>query len=349
MLQGINELSEPGTGYLWAQAARQRISYRDYGEFASGHWCYTRPEDADFTEMPALPPQACRQKSISKGEPLPADLGEPRGSASPYPWKVPVLAGVAPHKRELVGHTAERFAPWSLDFPDQLRADQFLNEFAEFVRARQAGHDTMPALMIMHLPNDHTAGTGEGKPKPEAMVADNDLALGRMVDAISHSLYWDDTAILVLEDDAQNGPDHVDAHRSIALVISKYSPAPRPSAEAFVDHSFYTTVHMIRTIEALLGLEPMNHNDARVAPMAPLFSGNGSQPAFSADYRNRDNGLLYQMNPPKAAGSAASRRLDFSRPDAADSATLNRVLWRAAKGSRPMPKPKHTVFPEGDD
>ena len=116
-----------------------------------------------------------------------------------------------------------------------------------------------------------------------------------------------------------------------------------------VDHSFYTTVHMVRTIEALLGLPPMNNNDAHVSAMAPLFSGHGDQPAFTADYRNRDNGLLYEMNPPKAPGSAASALLDFSHPDAADADTLNRILWRAAKGRRPMPRPRHNVFPAGDD
>jgi len=190
------------------------------------------------------------------------------------------------------------------------------------------------------------------------MVADNDLALGRIVDAISHSVYWDDTAILVLEDDAQNGPDHVDAHRSIALVISKYAPAPKQydripggsTAVPSVDHGFYTTVNMIRTIEALLGLEPMNHNDARASVMAPLFAGRGDQSPFNADDRNRKNRLIYEVNAPKAAGSAASSRLDFSRPDAADTVTLNRILWRGAKGARPMPAPKHTVFPaEPDD
>jgi len=147
----------------------------------------------------------------------------------------------------------------------------------------------------------------------------------------------------VLEDDAQNGADHVDAHRSIALVISKYSPG-KPQQPA-VDHHFYTTVNMVHTMESLLGLPPMNNNDAYAPVMAPLFKGPGNQPAFSADFRNRENDLIYQANPPKAPGAKQSAKLDFSVADAADSNVLNAILWRDAKGNIPMPAPKHTVFP----
>src|SRR6202007_3230128 len=163
---------------------------------------------------------------------------------------------------------------------------------------------------------------------------------------ISHSPFWDDTAILILEDDAQAGPDHVDSHRSIALVISKYSPLPTTQAgqpASFVDHTFYTTINMVRTIEALLGAPPMNANDSRAAVMAPLFSGPGTQPAFSADYRNRDNGLLYEMNTKEWK---EGKNLDFSHADAADTATLNKFLWQDRMGNTPMPEPQYTVFPK---
>ncbi len=194
----------------------------------------------------------------------------------------------------------------------------------------------------MRLPNDHTAGTKPGSPTPNAAVADNDLAVGRLVEAISNSPYWDDTAIFVLEDDAQNGADHVDAHRSIALVISKYSPRP---PQLFVDHDFYTTVNIIHTMETLLGLPPMNNNDAHAAVIAPLFAGPGDQPAFKAEYRNRDNGTIYQANKQNAPGAKESAALDFSVADAADTETLNAILWRAAKGDVAMPEPRHTVLP----
>ena len=123
-----------------------------------------------------------------------------------------------------------------------------------------------------------------------------------MVDAVSHSPYWDDTAIFIIEDDAQDGADHVDAHRSIAFAISKYSPGSKE--HPFVDSRFYTTVNMIHTIETLLGLPPMNQNDAYAPVMAPLFSGAGDQPPYTADGSNRANGFIYQTNAARGQGAA---------------------------------------------
>ncbi len=254
---------------------------------------------------------------------------------------------------ELRGHFDPLFPDFEVSYPDQLRADEFLNEFAQFVASRNAGKDSMPQFILLRLPNDHTAGGRKGQPRPAASVADNDLAIGRVVDAVSHSAYWDDTAFLILEDDAQDGPDHIDSHRSIALVISKYSPvasassaqdnsvAPTPPTP-FVDHSFYTTINVVRTIESLLGVPPMNANDSRAAVMAPIFAGSGQQPAFTADYRNRDNSLIYQTN---TGEWKEGQNLDFSRADAVDTALLNQFLWRDSKGEVPMPAPQHNVFP----
>jgi hypothetical protein len=251
-------------------------------------------------------------------------------------------------KPELQDHFDPRYADFRLDYPDQLRVDEFLNEFGEFVRARKEGMVTeLPHFVILRLPNDHTAGTRADRPRPAASVADNDLALGRLVEAISHSPYWDDTAIFVLEDDAQNGQDHVDAHRSIAWVISKYSPGS--AAQPFVDHHFYTTVSMVRTMEVLLGLPPMNNNDAQAPVMVPMLSGPGNQPPFTADFRNRDNGQLYQANPLNAPGAKTSAGMDFSHADRADAATLNKILWRDRKGSVRMPAPRHNKFPHAAD
>jgi hypothetical protein len=201
--------------------------------------------------------------------------------------------------------------------------------------------------VLLYLPDDHTGGTRPDHARPAANIADNDLALGRVVDAVSHSPYWDDTAIFVLEDDAQDGADHVDAHRSIAFVISKYSPGS--AAQPNVEHRFYTTVNMIHTMEMLLGLPPMNQNDAYAPLMSRLFSGAGDQPAYKADYRNQKNGLIYETNRREAPGAKLSLKMDFSRPDAAGAARLNRVLWRDQRGSTPMPAAKHTLFPAGGD
>jgi hypothetical protein len=219
------------------------------------------------------------------------------------------------------------YADFAIEYPDQLRADEFLREFDEFVSARGTSKE-LPQFVQLWLPNDHTGGTRAGKPAPRASVADNDLAVGRVVDAVSHSAYWDDTAIFVVEDDAQDGADHVDAHRSTALVISQYSPR---SATPFVDRHFYTTVGMVHTMEQLLGLPPMNLFDAHAPIMAPLFAGPGTQPPYQADDKNLRTGLLYEMNDKKAPGSKLSSRMDFSRPDAVDAQVLNAILWQDAK------------------
>jgi len=271
---------------------------------------------------------------------LPASLG---GGKSPYQYTIPLMASNTATKADLRGHFDPNYPDFKVEYPEQFRADEFLREFAAFVEARKTGKgEQLPDFALVRLPNDHTAGTKFGSPTPKAAISDNDLAVGRVVEAISSSPYWDDTAIFVIEDDAQAGADHLDAHRSIALAISKYAPrTPQP----FVDHNFYTTVNMIHTMEVLLGLPPMNNNDANAALMAPLFSGAGDQPAFKADYSNRDNGLIYQANARNAPGAKESSALDFSVADAADTATLNAILWRDAKGDLPPPEPKHAVIP----
>ncbi|HUJ95176.1 MAG TPA: hypothetical protein VLW84_07935 [Terriglobales bacterium] len=340
------DVDAPSTGYLWDNAARNNITYRDYGEFLSTAWCRVRTKTPTSPKQGPMSPLAaeCEKTAINKGDALPANVGDPHGSPSPWPWAVDAFRETRPTKASQRGHLDPQFPEFNPDYPDQLRTDEFLNEFNGFVQARKDGKGTeLPAFVLLYLPNDHTGGTRPGHPKPAASVADNDLALGRVADALSHSPYWDDTAIFVVEDDAQDGADHVDAHRSIALVISKYSPGS--VSKPFVDSGFYTTVNMVHTIEVLLGLPPMNLNDAYAPVMAPLFSGPGDQPAFTADWSNRDNGLIYQINPAQAQGAKDSAKMDFSRPDAANNVVLNRVLWRDRMGKAPMPAAKHTVFP----
>ena len=342
----LPDAGEPTGGYLWRNFASHGITYRHYGEYIVTRWCSATPEsNAPASGPPKVAGATCERKVIKKGEPLENNVGDPRGGPSPYPWEIPVLAKNVASQAELRDHFDPLFPDFEVSYPDQLRADEFLNEFNSFLASRKAGNDTMPQFILLRLPNDHTAGGRKGQPRPVASVADNDLAVGRVVDAISHSAYWDDTAILILEDDAQDGPDHVDSHRSIALVISKYAPV-RASQQGqpapLVDHTFYTTINTIRTIEALLGAPPMNANDSRAAVMAPLFSGPGTQPAFDADYRNRDNGLLYEVN---TGEWKEGENLDFSHADAADHVVLNKFLWQDRMGQAPMPSPQHNVFP----
>ena len=343
----VPDAGEPTGGYLWKNFASHGITYRHYGEYIVSRWCNAEHD----TNSPSFgPPKAdglrCARATINKGEALEKNVGEPRGGPSPYPWAIPILAKNVAAEVELRGHFDPLYPDFEVAYPDQLRADEFLNEFSNFVASRNARQDTMPQFILLRLPNDHTAGGTKNKPRPAASVADNDLAIGRVVDAVSHSPYWDDTAFLILEDDAQNGPDHIDSHRSIALVISKYSPLPTVHGDGvtvpFVNHSFYTTINIVRTIESLLGVPAMNANDSRAAVMAPLFGGRGEQPAFTADYRNRDNGLIYQMNKEEWE---EGKNLDFSRADGVDSTLLNKFLWRDRKGDLPMPAPQHNVFP----
>ncbi|HZT74216.1 MAG TPA: phosphoesterase [Terriglobales bacterium] len=336
---GIADVDEPGTGYIWADVARHGLSHRNYGEYVVTEWCDERGQAAPpEAGAPPLPARHCPQTWVRPGQPLMGAAGQ----ASPWPWRVPVIARDIASKPELVGHFDPAFADFRLDYPDQLRADEFLREFRGFVQARDTGQGPrLPNFIILRLPNDHTMGTRPGGPTPEASVADNDLAVGRVVEAVSHSPYWSDTAIVILEDDAQDGADHVDAHRSLCLVISKYSPSSE--ARPFVDHHFYTTVNAIRTMEVLLGLPPMNHNDARAAVMAPLFSGAGDQAPFDADFRNRDNGLIYRMNPARGPGARASAAMDWRHADANPAAALNAILWRERKGNTPEPAPRYTV------
>ncbi len=341
------DIDDPGTGYLWDNVARHGLTYRDYGEFVNAKWC-NKPRKAASPKQgtPSAQEAACPRTELQQGDALPPNVGDPHAGPSPFPWTVPLFNGVKPTKAVLRDHFDPLFPDFNTDYPDQLRADEFLNEFAAYSRARQENESPefqLPAFVLLYLPDDHTGGTRPERPRPAASVADNDLALGRVVDAVSHSPYWDDTAIFILEDDAQDGGDHVDAHRSIAFVVSKYSPGT--VAEPYVEHRFYTTVNTIHTMEMLLGLPPMNQNDAYAPAMGPMFSGAGDQPAFKADYRNLKNGLIYEINRPNARGASESSKMDFSRPDAAGAAALNQVLWQDQKGDAPVPAPRHTVFP----
>ena len=349
LTEGISDVNEPNSSYIWTNLARNGKSLYHFGEFISTEFCANPdmiPKGSSPTEgTPEPEPVQCGTRGdIRHGEAIPQNYG---GGNSPYPWPIPLIKQNIATKPELVGHFDANYPDFELSFPDQLRVEEFLTHFHEWVSERQQGHDEMPQFIQLRLPNDHTAGTTPGMPTPKASVADNDLAVGRAVEAISHSPYWDDTAFFILEDDAQAGADHVDAHRSIALVVSKYSPrADKP----VVDSTFYTTVSVLRTMEELLGVPPMNNNDAFAPPIATLFTGAGDQPPYQADYRNRDNGLLYQANSPKAPGAQASSRMDFTHEDRADPRILNVILWRDVMGNKPLPAMlRHPARRDPDD
>ena len=236
----------------------------------------------------------------------------------------------APFANALAGHLSPTYAGYDLSIRDQARVEAWEAEFGEFVR-----RGTVPTLMILSLPNDHTAATRPGYPTPKAMVADNDLALGRIVQTVSRSPVWRETAIFIIEDDAQNGPDHVDAHRTVCLVVSPYV------RRGIVDHRMYSTVSMLRTIELILGLPPMSQFDAAAAPMITAFRDTPTLMPYDALQPQQS---LAEVNSKNAYRAKDSDELALDRPDEADAQILNAILWHAVKGTHvPMPRPK-TAF-----
>jgi YVTN family beta-propeller protein len=219
--------------------------------------------------------------------------------------------------------TNRLYRNFDLDYPDVERVKVFLADLAEFEKS-----GAMPRLMFMRLGNDHTSGTQGGKLSPFSMVADNDYALGKLVEAVSKSRFWSSTAIFVLEDDAQNGPDHVDSHRSPAFLISPYVK------HKTVDGSMYNTASMLRTMELILGLRPMTQFDAAARPMSAAFQTAADPTPYVAE---KPRVPLDERNPLHSATAEKSSRLDFSQEDRADADELNDILWTAIRGTHAPP------------
>ncbi len=233
--------------------------------------------------------------------------------------------------KNLQGHFDPKFRSYDLDYPDQKRAQRFLEELAEFEKKGE-----YPQLVILRLPNDHTSGTAPEKPTVIAHLGDNDLALGLVVEGLSKSSFWKSMAIFVVEDDAQNGSDHVDAHRTVALAISPY--IKRKS----VDSTLYTTASMLRTMELCLGLDPLSQFDASAKPMYNAFQST----ADLAPYMHKPaNVNLNERNTRRWFGAEVSEKLDLSKEDRADDLVFNEIIWKAVKGKdSPMPPPVRAAF-----
>jgi hypothetical protein len=233
------------------------------------------------------------------------------------------------------------FPSWTLDIPDVARAEIFLAHLAEWQR-----RDSMPNLVIVQLPGNHTSGTAEGWCTPRACVADNDVALGRIVEGLSHSRFWNEMAILVVEDDAQGGVDHVDGHRTVALAVSPYT------RRGAVDSTFYNHPSLLKTIELILGLPALSIFDLAATDLGHSFIG----PAERPDVRPYDAlapaQSIYELNPrasslrgPQRSAALASARMRFDVPDAAPSDQLNRILWHDARGWLvPYPRVRSALF-----
>ncbi|MBV8545931.1 MAG: beta-propeller fold lactonase family protein [Acidobacteria bacterium] len=224
-------------------------------------------------------------------------------------------------RRALRNTTSPDYPPFDMAIPDQTRADAWLREFNRYVV-----RGSLPALEILRLPNDHTEGAAAGRPTPRAFMADNDLALGRIVDAVSHSPFWRDTAVFVVEDDAQAGPDHVDSHRSVLLMISAWN-------RGGLIHRFINTTDVLATMEEILGLDSLSQFDHYGRPMRGLFA---NQPDLTP-YDAIKPGVPLDEKNPESAQSKQSALLDFSKADAIDDHALNLILWQTIKGDVPYP------------
>ena len=291
---GDDPLAYASSGFLWDNALTHGKTFRDYGEFIKAR---ITPSTAQWADL-----YADYQENVSR-----------------------IKVEAHPTVYTLRDHFCPTFVGFPGTVPDVYRAREFLKEFREFVMK-----GSLPNLIIMLLPNNHTSGTKPGLPTPRAMVADNDLALGRIVEAVTKSQFWSETAIFVTEDDPQAGLDHVDGHRTIAQVISPYT------RRGTVDHSFYSQVGMVKTIECILGLPPMNQMDLAAPPMRGCFQERRDLTPFIARPNevplDEMNSSLAELSGPRLYWAQKSLKLDLDEVDEADEETLNQILWHATKG-----------------
>jgi len=340
-LNGSRDVAEPETLYLWDAASRASLTYRTDGE-----------EVATISQAEVDAFNANRERD--------------------YPDISPTVVAF-PLKKSLEGHSSPTHREFDLYTPDSITADSYtaaveshspasalvsrsnpdprfrgysrisnwLAEFRGYVDALQSGKpESFPSFNIVYLPNDHTSGLRPRMPTPQFYVADNDYALGLLVQEVSSSPYWKDTAIFVVEDDAQNGPDHLDAHRSPALVISAYN---RPGA---LVHQYHSTVSLIRTMELLLGMSPMNQLDASASPI-DIFQPQPDLTPYTAILPNVSLKNLIVQPPPDretARMIRRSERQNFAAADLADADAVNRILWFSVRGPRES-YPETTCLP----
>jgi len=328
--EGFTDLGEPKTLYLWDAAARAGLTFRNYGEFVTVISAKD-VEAAGQKRKKSYPDVSNAVRAIPNKDSLQKHHSP---SFRSFDVTAPDIMTVDCYKASLNPSTSSGAAVTQNNADPNCRGNsrfgEWLTEFQGFVKDREAGRaDQMPALSIVRFPNDHTTGITNGFPTPQFMVADNDYAVGRLVEAISSSVYWKDTAIFIVEDDAQAGPDHVDSHRSVGLAISAYN---KPGA---LIHKFHSTVSMIRTIEMLLGIAPMNQLDASAVPMdifqetADLTPYKAVLPTITAD------NLITQKPKDKVTAEwmKKSNRQNFAHADMADPKVLNAVIWFACTGS----------------
>ncbi|HWQ90320.1 MAG TPA: alkaline phosphatase family protein, partial [Clostridia bacterium] len=298
----VDALAYSPAGFIWDNALAHGKTVRDYGEFA-------------ITEKSWVDPQ-------KKGAIQFLDHWRDWTNSGPAAIRISSRPGVASLTPVLCTNTVG----WDMDIPDVWRAAQFIKELREFERQGR-----LPHFLIICLPNDHTSGTKASAPTPEAQMADNDLAFGQIIEAVSHSRFWKETCIFAIEDDPQNGWDHVSGYRTTAYVVSPYT------RRGTVISTQYNQTSLIRTMELILGLPPMNQLDATATPMFDCFT---NTPDFRSFTAVKNNVPLDQLNgSAKQAAHPLTRRyarlsenLPLDKPDRCDEDQLNRILWHAVKG-----------------
>jgi YVTN family beta-propeller protein len=332
--QGSTDLAEPKTLYLWDAAARAGLTYRNYGEFVSV--ISEKDVEAARTKKDKGYPDI---SNAVKSEPTKESLEKHHSPTfRSFDLTTPDIVTVECYQEatsaDSKGDPAVTRENPNSNCRGNSRFGEWLAEFQQFVADRQAGRgDSMPSLSVMRFPNDHTSGMKEGMPTPQFLVADNDYAVGRLVEAVSSSPYWKDTAIFFVEDDSQDGPDHVDSHRSVALVVSAYN---KPGG---LIHTFHNTVSLIRTMELLLGIAPMNQLDSTAVPM-DLFQETPDLTPYHAVLPTiaADNFMTVKAKDAKAAmWLKRSNKMDFAHADMADPDELNRMIWFACTGKNQPP------------
>ena len=302
---GSDPMALSSTGCIWDAALKKHKTIRDYGEF-------TDPSKAKF--LPRAPRNWWEMYDDYK---------------SGSPKITPVATSDV---RSLQPYIDRNYLYWPLLMSDQQRASEFIREYTAFSKA-----GNVPDLIIMSLPSDHTEGVNQTYPLPRSMMADNDLALGRIVAAVSHSPQWKDTCIFVIEDDAQAGPDHVDGHRTAFQVFSPYVK------HRFVDSNMYTTVNMVKSIEVMLGIDPMNRFDFLARPIDTCFNDTPDLTPYEAVPNQVPIG---EHAPRRTAMNATwrnledvTRSLDWSHLDAPDPDKLNHIIWATLHpDGRPYPE-----------
>ena len=310
------------SGFLWTNALTHGLSVRIYGEYAPSFVGSPGQAFPSWTDW-------YNDSLVLEGK-RPGPLHLPVGTFHPVA-DVPSVAQII----------NPAFPIYNTGIPDQYRFDIFLQEFQQYVR-----NNNLPNLIVMTFCDDHTSGGTVGYPNPASQVADNDLAVGRLVDAVSHSPFWKDTAIFFVEDDSQAGVDHVDGHRSLGYVVSPYARRGQ------LNHTYYTQVSMVRTIEQLLGLPPMNQFDQRAVPMADAFTDTPDLTPYT---------FIPNQTPLDTLNAAATKKIQKAwqvevaryfprgpnqKPDIADPNLLNHAIWYANTSfSKPYPGEKRILYP----